>query len=243
MNTSPVDKRRLPSRWLSLFDLIAVFVLLFFVLGAVALIVDRPDEAVGITATGMSLLLVQHIFLGSAPFGVTKFGLGPVKEWFFKFAAADIGIGLVVAMCMFAVGITTQIMVATAIGLDDETSASNVDVLSDVQGSGSVWLLCFLIFLVVVSAPITEELFYRGLILRVFEGLGGRIFAVLGSSVLFGLFHRADTTDVKANVVLMISLGAIGAVLAVAALRFERLGPTIIAHMIFNGSTVFLNLL
>jgi uncharacterized protein len=92
---------------------------------------------------------------------------------------------------------------------------------------------------VVLGAPLVEELFFRGLLLRSLEktkalaSLGRRAsptIAVLISAVAFGLAHL--------EVLQLLGLTAFGVVLGVLAERWRRLGPGIVAHASFNFVTV-----
>jgi membrane protease YdiL (CAAX protease family) len=93
----------------------------------------------------------------------------------------------------------------------------------------------FVVFavLVTVGAPLAEELFFRGLLLRSLERRLGAWWAVVGSAVLFGLAHIGSTEGAAIP-----ALVIFGIVLALAAQRTGRLGPGIVAHMAFNGLTV-----
>ena len=90
-------------------------------------------------------------------------------------------------------------------------------------------LLLVLVFLA-VGAPLVEELFFRGLLLRALLGRMPVPFAVVVSSVLFGLAHF--------EAVQLGGLVAFGIVLAVMASRTSGLGMSIGAHMAFNAAAV-----
>ncbi|HZD66648.1 MAG TPA: type II CAAX endopeptidase family protein [Acidimicrobiales bacterium] len=99
------------------------------------------------------------------------------------------------------------------------------------------WLVALALF-IAVGAPIVEELFFRGLLLRALDrrlaGLGRRLgpaAAVVLTGVAFGLAHGEGW-------ILAVGLGVFGAVLAAMAEIFDRLGPSIVAHGAFNASTV-----
>ncbi len=92
------------------------------------------------------------------------------------------------------------------------------------------WSVVALIVVLAVGAPLVEELFFRGLILR---GLTGRMppyLAIGVSAVLFGLAHF--------EAVQFAGLTLFGAVLGFLAWRTGRLAPSISAHMAFNTAAV-----
>ena len=94
---------------------------------------------------------------------------------------------------------------------------------------GLVAIVVLLVFLA-LGAPIVEELFFRGLLLR---GLLGRVpaaVAIVVSGLLFGLAHF--------EAVQFPGLAAFGIVLGVLAWRTGRLAPGIAAHAAFNAAAV-----
>jgi len=93
--------------------------------------------------------------------------------------------------------------------------------------------LAVIAVLTVVVVPVIEETFFRGLVLRallrVFKGAGpvvGVALAAIADGVIFGLAHF--------ELLELLGLSAFGAVLALMAYKFRRLGPGIFAHGMFN---------
>jgi hypothetical protein len=84
--------------------------------------------------------------------------------------------------------------------------------------------------LVVVGAPVVEELFYRGLLLRSLERRLGSRWAIVVSAAVFGLAHFEP--------VLFPALFLFGIVLGTLAVRNGRLGPGVFAHAGFNLVTM-----
>ena len=91
-----------------------------------------------------------------------------------------------------------------------------------------------LVLTAVVGAPIVEELFFRGLLLRSLEHRLGAGWAVGGSSVLFGLAHPNDLPAAGVALV-MTSLAVLALVLALLVVRTGRLAAAIVAHAAFNA--------
>jgi membrane protease YdiL (CAAX protease family) len=83
-----------------------------------------------------------------------------------------------------------------------------------------------LVLLTGIAAPIIEELFYRGLLLRALERRWGPNVAVLGSGLVFGVIHFEPLQT--------LGLVAFGIVLGALAMKTGRLGTSILAHMAFN---------
>lgn len=106
-------------------------------------------------------------------------------------------------------------------------------------GGANTGGLVLLGIFVVIGAPMVEELFFRGLLLRSLEktkglaSLGRRAtptVAVLISAVAFGVAHF--------ELLQLLGLVAFGVILGVLAERWRRLGPGIFAHASFNAVTV-----
>lgn len=86
-------------------------------------------------------------------------------------------------------------------------------------------------------APLTEELMFRGVLLKVFERWRGRGAAVWGSAGVFALFHLlglAGSDWLRSAALLMPELLVVGLVLAWLTVRTGRLGPSIFTHAGFN---------
>lgn len=91
-------------------------------------------------------------------------------------------------------------------------------------------------FISVVLAPITEEIAFRGVLIKAM-GDRSRRTLILGSAAVFSLFHvlgLASTSFVQAAVIVLPQLFLVGAVLAWVTLRTGRLGPAIFLHSGFN---------
>lgn len=82
-----------------------------------------------------------------------------------------------------------------------------------------------------MGAPLVEELFFRGLLLRALLGRTPVPVAVVISALLFGLAHF--------EAVQFAGLAAFGVILALLAWRTGRLMPGIGAHAAFNMAAVF----
>ena len=83
---------------------------------------------------------------------------------------------------------------------------------------------------IVLVAPVVEEVYFRGLLLRALWGRMGRLATVVLSAVLFGLAH-VQLLQLPALVVVGLVAGAL-------VTATGRLAPAIWAHAAFNGFTV-----
>ena len=81
----------------------------------------------------------------------------------------------------------------------------------------------------VIGAPLVEELFFRGLVLRAGRRIG-IMAGILLSAVLFAAVH--------VQLLQFPALACFGALCAYLAVRYDRLGPSIWLHVGFNAATM-----
>jgi len=210
-----------------------------------AMIVAGIVTVIAITIGGDDLTdnPVYALFFGTAAFQAMQAtypwlvsrrkGLGIKEDWrFVSSLPNDIFIGLgLAALCVIGSQIAT-FGAAALVGLEDTNDASNTGILDD--NRGSIWIVG-VIFLVVVGAPLAEELLFRGLILRVLQKSLGGVFAVVISSILFAIPHWQADASWQETIVLLSALATVGLVLGAGAVVTNRLGPAIIAHFVFNA--------
>ncbi len=157
-------------------------------------------------------------------------GNGPVEDFGLRARQDQVAAG-------FGIGVLAQAVVVPLLylpifelfdSLDSEDVSEQARELTDrATGLGIV----LLVLVVVVGAPIVEELFYRGLLLRSLDRHLPTWAAVVLSSVLFGLSHFQG--------IQLPALVLFGVLAAVLAVRTGNLGASIAAHMGFNAWTVF----
>ena len=110
----------------------------------------------------------------------------------------------------------------------DEVARPAEELTSGVQGFEVVLLLVLL----VVGAPLVEELFYRGLLQRSLTAAWNDTLALVVTATLFGLAHF--------QLLQLPALILFGLVVGYMAKRTGRLGMSVLAHSGFNATTVFL---
>ncbi|MCU1344801.1 MAG: hypothetical protein JWL70_1067 [Acidimicrobiia bacterium] len=103
------------------------------------------------------------------------------------------------------------------------------------SGGGFVLLTA----VVLVAAPIAEEVFFRGLLLPCLEGVAGERTAIGLQAAVFGLAHF-DSSLGSANVPLCIEVAFAGAVFGWLVKATGRLGPAAVAHVLFNVPIVLM---
>ncbi len=218
------------------------FIFLFAIAGVVVGVLFASGDELGDLVDGdaaelpvavLALSLAgQQLGQGLWPLVVSWWkGLGPVADWRLGFKPVDLALGLGTAVIGVGAAAVASAIVSNLVSLTDESEADNTQFLTDAEGTPWLYLL---LFLVVVGAPLAEELFFRGLALRAIENRAGPVVAVVGSTILFTLPHFIGS-GLAGTLVLFASIGSVGAVLGTVTVKVGRLWPAIIAHMAFNA--------
>ena len=191
------------------------------------------QEELSLGGQALSELGLWAGLVGCVVFASKRKGRGRL-ELDFGFAGrwVDVAIGAVA-------GAFGQVALVPAVGFllrpilgDPDVSGPAEELFDKASGASSAVLFLF----VVLGAPIVEELFFRGLLLRSLEKRVGAALAIVLSAAIFGLAHPQPLGP-KALALVMISLAALGALLAALAVHTRRLGAPIVAHAVFNGWT------
>lgn len=182
-------------------------------------------------APGWALLIVQ-LPLWAAMAGVPVLatrsrGDGPVRDLRLAWSWIDLPIGIVA-------GCGAQLVLLPVLYAplrrwipDGELEKPARDLAEQFPGS---WSKVLFVLMVVVIAPVTEEVLYRGLLLRWLDRRWGHVAALVGSAVIFGALHF--------QAVQTLGLVAFGLVAAALVLWTDRLGTSMVAHATFNAVTV-----
>jgi hypothetical protein len=125
-----------------------------------------------------------------------------------------------------------QAIMAAVVINTDVPFASNTDGLRAEQARTSY--VVGVVMLVVVIAPVVEEIAFRGLVLRGMVSLMHPALAVVLQGVMFGAAH-IDPARGDGNIGLVMVLSTVGIVLGAATYLVGRLWPAVIAHAILNG--------
>ncbi|MGE0879785.1 MAG: lysostaphin resistance A-like protein [Acidimicrobiia bacterium] len=161
-----------------------------------------------------------------------KFGTGRVRrDYGFAVRPMDAAIGI-------PLGVATQLIFVPLLVkiLDIFVDTSSFDEpakrLTDRAEGLGIFLL---IVVLVLGAPIVEELFFRGLVLRAIAARYSDGLALFGSAVMFGIIHFQPL-----QLPALIMFGLLAGYLSQ---RYGRLGPAIFAHAGFNGAAALILLL
>ena len=175
----------------------------------------------------------------------TAIAYGPVLAWCFyvsrrwgtrrlsadvglRFRWSDTGWGPVVWIAM----LVASAALAALIDALDIPFSSNLEGGSDVTVNRT-YLITMAISLV-VAAPLVEEIVFRGVVMRGLLGRLGATPTIALQAVFFGAAHF-DPVFGAGNIGLVLALSGGGAALGVGAYLLRRIGPTIVAHAIWNS--------
>ncbi|MEZ5229576.1 MAG: CPBP family intramembrane glutamic endopeptidase [Acidimicrobiales bacterium] len=108
-------------------------------------------------------LVGQQLGQGVAVDRVQVEGLRMRLDWGWAFEWRDLWIGPLTGLAALVLAVVVGALASTLVGGDE---VSNTSFLDDAEGTLSYWVL---IAGVAIGAPLTEELLFRGLILRALE--------------------------------------------------------------------------
>ena len=160
-----------------------------------------------------------------------RWGAGRFDAVGWRFRWVDLAWGPIT----WASAIGVQLVMAAVVLIFDIPLSSNVDSISSADADRAY--LVATAVAAVIAAPIIEELVFRGLVMRGLLSRFGPVVSVGLQGVLFGVAH-VDPARGVGNIGLAIVLSGVGVALGASAYLTRRLGPTVIAHAIFNGVVV-----
>lgn len=159
-------------------------------------------------------------------------GQGVVSDFGLRIRRWDLPVGA-------PIGVVVQILVLPLLYwpilrlLDETTSELSAPARALSEKAQSPWGWVVLSLIVVVGAPVVEELFFRGLLLRSLQKRGmSDVWACVACAAVFAAIHLQPLQ--------FVGLFVIGFVLSVLAVRTGRLGPSICTHAGFNAASVVL---
>lgn len=223
-------------RW-GLPDLLGAFVVAQ-VASVVAIVVFASAKGVAAEDFSTDSLSIGEVALLQVPLWVGLLGVpllstwrrgnGPVRDLGLRSTFRDAPIGLAIGVaCQFVLVplVTLPVFLLTDVD-QDELEAPARELTDKATGIG----VLILVLVVVVGAPLAEEVFYRGMLQRTLARKLPIWPTMIVTSVLFGASHF--------QALQFPALAAFGLVLSVIAHRTGRLGMNIWAHVGFNATTV-----
>lgn len=203
------------------------------ILAAGAALSDTPlgeyTDELPLTVVALTQIPLWAGYLGVPWLASRRKGHGLVADFALRMRWSDAPLGLLA-------GIVTQLLLVPLLylpaiwltDLDTDELSSEARELTD-KATDPVGVV-LLVVIVVVLAPLIEELFFRGLFQRAAARRFGRLASIVLPAVVFGLVHL--------QLLQLPALIMFGLVAGVLTWRFDRLGPAIWAHVGFNGLAV-----
>lgn len=196
--------------------LLAAFVLSQFPLGLSAWLTSKqfPLLQSGLLVGALSIVVLVVFIIGARKTKLATFNLS-----FFK--AKDLARLVLSYLVIFA----TNLLGSALLRMMNETTTSNQSTLNGLVQNSS---LISTFFLIVLVAPICEEILCRGIIpQKIFRGKEKLGFIV--GAIVFALLHTPT------NLPSVIIYGGMSTVLTWTAYKTGRLEMSILLHMILNG--------
>lgn len=196
--------------------LLVAFVLSQFPIGLALFLANKqfPILQSGLLVGALSIVILTVFILGARKTQLATFNLS-----FFK--AKDLARLVLSYLVIFA----TNLLGSLLLRLTNEVTTSNQSILNGLVQNSS---LISTFFLLVLIAPICEEILCRGIIpKKIFRGKEKLGFVV--GAIVFALLHMPT------NLPSVIIYGGMSTVLTWTAYKTERLEMSILLHMILNG--------
>ena len=196
--------------------LLAAFVLSQFPIGLALFLADKqfPILQSGLLVGSLSIVVLIVFIIGARKTQLATFNLS-----FFK--AKDLARLVLSYLVIFA----TNLLGSLLLRLTNEATTNNQSILNGLVQNSS---LISTFFLLVLIAPICEEILCRGIIpKKIFRGKEKLGFVV--GAIVFALLHMPT------NLPSVIIYGGMSTVLTWTAYKTERLEMSILLHMILNG--------
>lgn len=196
--------------------LLVAFVLSQFPIGLSLFLANKqfPILQSGLLVGALSIVVVIVFIIGARKTQLATFNLS-----FFK--AKDLARLVLSYLVIFA----TNLLGSLLLRLTNEVTTSNQSILNGLVQNSS---LISTFFLLVLIAPICEEILCRGIIpKKIFRGKEKLGFIV--GAIVFALLHMPT------NLPSVIIYGGMSTVLTWTAYKTERLEMSILLHMILNG--------
>jgi membrane protease YdiL (CAAX protease family) len=146
---------------------------------------------------------------------------------------ADLGWGPVI--WLGAIG--AQIVVGAVIVALGVPLVGNTEGIEEISADRTY--VVTLVITAVIAAPVVEEMVFRGVVMRGLRSRLPMVAVVVLQGLLFGAAH-IDPVRGVGNVGLVLVLAGVGVAFGVAVALLGRIGPSMVAHALFNGAVLLL---
>lgn len=205
------------------------------------------DRIASVTGSRVTQLILGLASLGLSVFAAPGLSLLVSYRWGTRRYVRDIGLrfhwwDLLLGPALAIVAWIVTVVVSIVLQAAGVPSGTNTDGLKESVDQGGAIAVALIVALAVVLAPITEEIALRGVVMKALRSRMGNVAAIGVQGVMFGALHWLPSLGWE-NVGLITVLSITGIVFGLGAWMTGRIGTTIIAHAIFNGSQIALLLL
>lgn len=203
------------------------------ILAATGYVEEGAEGELPLTMIALLQIPLWAGYLGMPLYAAQRKGNGLVADFGLRMQGWDVlrGLGAGLGTQIVAIPLLYLLIFAITDALgwdyDQDLSAAARELTDKATDPVGVVLL---VLIVAIAAPIIEELFFRGLLLRAIEKRSGPTWALWASSLIFGAVHL--------QLLQFPALTLIGLVLGWLTLHYGRLGPAIWAHIAFNSVAV-----
>jgi membrane protease YdiL (CAAX protease family) len=167
--------------------------------------------------------------LGACVLASRRWGTGDLRaDYAIRMHRSDVGRGLLLSLGARAVAVVVVSLVALLAPRLAGTQSGVFELVAEDRAA-----LVALALMLVIGAPVIEEIFFRGLLLRSLRCRLTVPLAIAVQALAFGAVH-VDPAQGWGNVGVVVTLVAVGVVLGIAAEHYRRLGPSMWAHAWFN---------
>lgn len=189
------------------------------------------DASTSIPAVAVGAAAMWTVFIAGLVFASRRWGTGRfVADYALRFRPVDLVAVPLGAVAQLVIPVVywplQQIWPGT---FNDEALQETARDLVDRAGG---WRMVVLVAVVVVGAPIVEELVYRGLLQRSLAGATSPVIAWVAASGWFALIHLRPVE--------LVGLWLAGLTFGGCVLVTRRVGPAIVAHVAFNATGLYL---
>ncbi|MDN5917417.1 MAG: CPBP family intramembrane metalloprotease [Pseudonocardia sp.] len=205
---------------------IGAFVVVELVFLGVSLLVGYLIPTQGSVAGILAALVVPTVLAaGTAVVWTYLRGNGPALDLGLRWSWDDVGIGLIIGLLGLVLTVPAALVYASIVGPEGATTAVG-DVFAGVRTSWPMALL--VMFVVVIVAPICEEIMYRGLLWgAVAKHVPNRPVVIYLVTTLLFAFAHFELTRTPLLFVVALPLG-------LARMLTGRLGAGVLAHQVNN---------
>jgi len=196
---------------------------------------------VGFSTGSVVVLLCSQLglwagLLGACVLAVHRYGNGSLRELGLRgLRREDLGVGALAAVIGRVATIVLVIPFAPLLPSKTVRGTSFTNGLS----SNTVTAVT-LALIVAVGAPFFEELFFRGLVQSALTRRWGARIGVVAQAACFAVAHYEVGMGLVETLITFVTIGTLGVYLGVLRWRYQRLGPGMVAHALFNLVAVLL---